>query len=199
MQLLPPHSTELEKALVKIFYECLEEKTLFIEQLWDADQSPESLLVYLANFLSVDFKIYNTLTLEEKRAYIKQSIEIHRKKGTLGALRKALAPIELATSITEWYENDKEPHTIRVNVRPKDRDSDNLAPFKIDQLRTIVQQTKNVQTQFYINIHNETEGKPYAGAASRNRLKINVIDSFSDTLAEFNSINQQIEDFTWLE
>lgn len=86
--LLPPSSTPLERALALL-------PTKFnppqnIKTLWNADTCPEKMLPYLAWALSVD-DWDATWSLERKRAAIREARFIHQHKGTLAAIKRALA------------------------------------------------------------------------------------------------------------
>jgi len=60
-----------------------------IRPLWTPDTCPASLLPWLAWTLSVD-QWEPTWTEAQKREVIKASVEIHRRKGTVWAIRRAL-------------------------------------------------------------------------------------------------------------
>ncbi len=60
-----------------------------LDKLWDPDECPEELLPWLAWSLSVDEWDPNA-SVAEKRAAIKASPAIHRKKGTVMAVRQTL-------------------------------------------------------------------------------------------------------------
>ena len=53
-----------------------------------------------------------------KRAVIKASLEVHRRKGTIGAVKRALAAFELENvSVVEWFEYGGPPYTFKVEVK----------------------------------------------------------------------------------
>lgn len=58
--------------------------------LWDADTCPAAFLPWLANALSVD-DWDPDWTDETKRGVIRASVAVHRRKGSLGSVRSALA------------------------------------------------------------------------------------------------------------
>lgn len=192
MSLLPPNSSDLEKAIVGAFESVLDSKDLLIQTLWNADLCPYEFLPYLASALSVDFAIYNQLNEAERRAYIKKSIEIHRKKGSLGALKAALKPLNYSISVVEWYENNKEPHTIRVNVE----NTENSA-FDLDRIRTVVAQNKNVQTQAILSVKTNQAGKIYAGVVAKTKLVFSSRSFLYPWVESFKEINSELKAFTW--
>lgn len=86
--LLPPNATTTERAL--------EQSTarigvvpVAIATLWNPDTCPADLLPWLAWALSVDNWDSNWAE-EDKRASIRDNIAIHRVKGTIGSIKRAL-------------------------------------------------------------------------------------------------------------
>ncbi len=150
MNVLPPNSTDLEKAMVGAFESVLDSKDLLIQTLWNADLCPYEFLPYLASALSVDFAIYNQLNESERRAYIKKSIEIHRQKGSLGALKKALNIADYDIKVKEWYEYNGTPHTIKVDMSKQ-----SPGAFNIDLINSTINANKNVQTSRVLSVKNE--------------------------------------------
>ena len=54
---------------------------------------------------------------EVKRKFIKSSFAVHRTKGTIGAMRRAISAFGWADiKVTEWFEFGGEPYTFRVAV-----------------------------------------------------------------------------------
>ena len=151
MSLLPPNSTTLEKAIVGAFEDVLSSKDLVIQTLWNADLCSLEFLPYLASALSVDFAMYNQLNESERRSYIKQSIEIHRKKGSLGALKQALNIADYDIQVKEWYEYEGIPHTIKVNITKQ-----SSGAFNIDLINNAINANKNVQTARVLSVKNDT-------------------------------------------
>lgn len=69
-----------------------------IRPLWNADTCPAELLPWLAWTLSVD--IWSPLWTEEtKRNVLRASVEVHRRKGTVGAIRRAMIAAGLGDAI----------------------------------------------------------------------------------------------------
>lgn len=90
--LLPPSATAFERALDQSAGARIAALPSLVASLWNADTCPAILLPYLAWALSVDE--WNDDWGEDwKRAVIKESRLIHQQKGTLAAIRRALAAI----------------------------------------------------------------------------------------------------------
>lgn len=96
--LLPPNASTLERAISATGAQlsALLVPTRFVR---DSQRCPEALLPFLAWELSVDE--WNTDWGEDvKRSVIAASVQVHRHKGTRGAVRRALAAIFGDTGFT---------------------------------------------------------------------------------------------------
>ncbi|WP_429884766.1 phage tail protein I [Geoalkalibacter halelectricus] len=86
--LLPPNSTALERALEGAT-ERIGAAAVPVSDLWNPDTCPAAALPWLAWALSVD--VWDSAWSEDiKRRVIAESIAIHRRKGTVWAVREAL-------------------------------------------------------------------------------------------------------------
>lgn len=88
--LLPPSSTALERALARTAGRF--NPASIVPTLWNPDTCPPAVLPYLAWALSVD-EWDHGWSIEKKRAVIREAPEIHRRKGTLGAIRRSLSAL----------------------------------------------------------------------------------------------------------
>ena len=86
-----------------------------IRTLWDPDACPLSLLPYLAWAFSVE-RWDDQWDEDTKRSVIKGSYMLHRRKGTISALRQAVEPLGYLISVTEWWQNDKTPGTFEMEI-----------------------------------------------------------------------------------
>lgn len=113
--ILPPNATPLQKDI-----EAAMARRLFLLNLeplrWlnNPDKCPPEILPWLAWAMSVDVW-QNDWPLETKQAVVRQSVKVHKLKGTIGALRQALAAFSFVNiRIQEWFEYGGEPFTFRV-------------------------------------------------------------------------------------
>lgn len=95
--LLPPNATNQERALSLATGRAV---PVPIRTLWSPQACPEGILPWLAWALSVD-DWDAAWTIERKRAAVAESVEIHRHKGTIGALRRALEQLGYEVEIDE--------------------------------------------------------------------------------------------------
>ena len=86
-----------------------------LNTLWSPDTCPVHLLPYLAWAFSVD-RWDRNWPEETKRQVIRDAWLIHRHKGTISALRRAIEPLGYLIRGAEWWECDGEPGTFKVDV-----------------------------------------------------------------------------------
>lgn len=102
--LLPPNASKHERDIEAVISPPLSFPN---RDIWNPDKCPEHLLPHLAWALSVD-NWDSTWPVDRKRQVIKDSIHIHRKKGTRDAVERVVSAIRGDdTKVTEWFE-DKE-------------------------------------------------------------------------------------------
>jgi phage tail P2-like protein len=129
--LLPPNATALERALAAAPRLPVPE---IVASLWDADGCPAAHLPWLAWALSVD-EWDSAWDEATQRAVIKASVEIHRKKGTVGAVKAALSVLGHRGSITEWWQFDPPgvPHTFVADVEIDSRGMNEAIAAEIER------------------------------------------------------------------
>lgn len=86
--LLPQSASPAEYAMEQAVGRA-EDVPVPIRPLWDAETCPVALLPWLAWALNID-EWDEQWTPAEKRASILAAVQIHRRKGTIGAIRRAL-------------------------------------------------------------------------------------------------------------
>lgn len=99
--LLPPNASPLERGLASIS-DRLQQIDVPHRQLLDGDSAPFQVLPWLAWEYSVD-EWDPGWDEQQKRGAIMASIAIHRHKGTIGAVRAALAGIGIPVQVQEWF------------------------------------------------------------------------------------------------
>lgn len=89
--LLPPNATQLQRDVEQVNAE-IDDLPIYFRDLWNPETCPLDLLPWLAWSLSVDDWDDNW-SEEVKRRVVKESYGIHRQKGTVSAVRRALASL----------------------------------------------------------------------------------------------------------
>lgn len=139
--LLPPNATAPERAISNAIDR---DVATPIRAVWDADNCPASVLAWLAWAFSVD-EWDSTWTDAQKRAYIKRSIEVQKYKGTIGAVRDALASLGVQARVQEWFNQIPEgnPYTFKVLLTA---DQIGIGQQAINSLFAVIERTKNLRS-----------------------------------------------------
>jgi phage tail P2-like protein len=149
--LLPPNATSFEHAIEAVHARA-SNQPVPIDLLWRAEICPTPLLPWLAWAFSVDAwdSGWDEAT---KRRVIAASIEVHRRKGTRGAVRRALGALDIVVTIVEWWERKPLqgiPHTFSLVVDAlAHRDADRfLGNNLIRALRATVDAVKPARSHY---------------------------------------------------
>lgn len=100
--LLPSNATPLERAAAEALAE-IQRVPVPLRTLWNPQTCPAALLPYLAWAFSVD-RWDPAWTEAAKRDVIATSFYVHKKKGTISALRRVVEPLGYLFEITEWWQ-----------------------------------------------------------------------------------------------
>ncbi|MBC3250977.1 phage tail protein I [Serratia fonticola] len=134
-----------------------------LRQLWDPGTCPASLLPYLAWAFSVD-RWDETWSETTQRDVVKQSYFVHRHKGTIGALRRAVEPMGYLISITEWWQNGKTPGTFEMVVGTLDT---GITPEMYAELERVINDTKPCSRHLTtLSVSLEIQGDVFIAAAN---------------------------------
>lgn len=114
--LLPPSSTDLEKALEQVAF-ALTDLPTPVRDIWSPDTCPVALLPWLGWGLSVD--VWDSNWSEaQKRAAVADAIAFQRRKGTPASLRTVLDRFDPLIEMVEWFDDraNLPPHTFRLEL-----------------------------------------------------------------------------------
>lgn len=100
---LLPNASHLELALERAVQDPV--LPVPLRDLWDPQRCPEELLPWLAWGLSVD-DWDASWPVAVRREVVAGAIEVHRRKGTIHAVRRAVAAFGGAIAIREWWQTD---------------------------------------------------------------------------------------------
>ena len=114
--LLPSNATALEQAAAQALAE-IERVNIPLRQLWNPETCPISLLPYLAWAFSVD-RWDASWAEPVKREVVRSAFYVHRRKGTISALRRVVEPLGYLLRVEEWWETDPQgtPGTFRIDI-----------------------------------------------------------------------------------
>ena len=161
--LLPSNRTLLEQALAQV---SMEKPTLpnVLRRMISPDTCPFELLPWLAIQRSVDR--WNPDWSETiKRKVIRDSFEVHKRKGTLGALRRVVEPFADIIDITEWHQLEPMgvPGTFSMSLALFES---GLTEQGLAELERIIGDTKPISRHLVgLNITYSPTGKLFLGAA----------------------------------
>lgn len=161
--LLPPNSTELERNLATVTA-TIGELPAPLRDMVNPDTCPTALLPWLASWLSVD-AWDNTWTEAQKRAVIKASIRVHRRKGTVASVREILQATGSDVTLVEWWQEEPRstPHTFRIDVEIEDRGIDEKT---LQTIETQVSSVKPVRSHFTTRMIGRTRAAQKYGIAT---------------------------------
>lgn len=90
-----------------------------LNNFWNPLKCREDLLPYLASQLGVT-NWDNTWGITQKRQVCLNAILVSKHKGTVGALKRALASLGFSTEVIEWFNNNGTPMTAEVILHETD-------------------------------------------------------------------------------
>ena len=114
--ILPRTSKPIERAILtaELARIALVDPTVIVK-IWNPVTCPTVLLPWLAQGVSVD--VWSDAWPEaQKRLVIAASPIVHRLKGTLGAVRRALSAFDLESRIVEWWQDGSRRGTFRIEL-----------------------------------------------------------------------------------
>lgn len=113
-RLLPVGSSQLEVAAAETCAR-LQQLPVPLRTLWNPQTCPLPLLPYLAWAWSVD-RWDQEWPEETRRAVVAASQFIHRRKGTISAIRRVVEPLGYVINVHEWWQTSEPPGTFRLDI-----------------------------------------------------------------------------------
>lgn len=155
VSLLPNNATATELALEQVTARA-STIDVPIADLWSIDTCPASHLPWLAWALSVDLWDANW-SEDVRREVLRNSVAIHRKKGTVGSVKAALAAINMPAELEEWFETGGDPHTFRLTAFAQDLDEVGITigPEMLDLVTRAIDPVKPVRSQYELRVGEE--------------------------------------------
>lgn len=167
--LLPPNASKHERDVEAVISPPL---SIPNRDIWNPDNCPEHLLPHLAWALSVD-NWDSSWPIERKRQVIKDSVYIHRKKGTRDAVERVVSAIRGdETQVTEWFED-------KANLAPGEFTIDYVSTgtpidgADLGKLVPAINSAKNVRSNLTkVTITSRVEAPENHAAVSRQGLQM---------------------------
>lgn len=141
--LLPPNATPLCRQLASQGQR-ITDLDLPIRATWSPQDCPAPVLPWLAFAFAVE-NWDSSWSIEQQRTAIENSIPVHKRKGTIGALREAVASMGMDISVSEWWQRLPmgTPFTFRLRVVI---DQYGLTQEGLHLLLAIVEGAKNLRS-----------------------------------------------------
>ena len=184
--LLPSNQTTLEDALAQV---STGDSVLanVLRQMHSVDNCPASMLPWLAIQRSVD-RWDPEWSEAIKRKMVKDSFEVHKRKGTVGALRRVVEPFAEIIDITEWHELEPmgPPGTFSMSLALFDS---GLTDTAIAELERMISDTKPLSRHLVgLSITYSPNGTYYigAGVSSGDEVVISSPELWADDLDIIN-------------
>ena len=141
--ILPVTSSGLEVDLVATFQEVLNEYVLErfgsdnvldipVRHLWNPETCSADLLLFLATAMSVDVDI-SVFSVDQQRALIRDSFEVHRRKGTVGSIKRIIDTLGWTLATDGFVEGQRDTTDPTEIIR----ENGGWAQFTIEILDTI--------------------------------------------------------------
>jgi phage tail P2-like protein len=170
---LPPGSSALERRAAEA---CAMGMDLHVplRDLWNPARCPVKFLPYLAWAFSVDRWDEDWPEAEKRRA-VSDAFYIHRRKGTVAAIRRVIENMGYSMSIAEWWEVADPAGTFRLTIDVNDI---GITDELINEIERLIGDTKPASRHIAgINISVRTAAAIYTAAAL---TQGDIIDVYAD-------------------
>lgn len=149
-KLLPPNATELERNLVAVTERTSSQNITGISGLWNADTCPLKLLPWLAWAEGVQ-EWSSQWDENVQRQVIKTARATRRKRGTVQAVKDAVAAFGGVVALREWFENTPPgvPGTFDVTITGG---ADYIESGLQEAMIAAIWRNKNARSHFILNI-----------------------------------------------
>lgn len=171
--LIPGNSTPQEKALDGATSR-ISDIPVPVADVWNPDTCPEAMLPWLAWAYSVDTWDI-TWSEQQKRSTIKQSLGIHKTKGTIGAVREALDALGINAEIVEWFNQSPagDPYTFTLQLESFQTPVDQAG---IAAVLTVINRSKNLRSHLQeTTVRALSESPQFVGAVTNIGNEITVL------------------------
>lgn len=162
--LLPPSATPTERKLAIVNAKACDLPVDVLRTLWNPHTCPVWRLPSLAAERSVD-RWDENWPEATKRKVIANAPFVHRHKGTVGAIRRAVEPIGYLIRVLHWYQEtpNAEPGTFKLDVGVLDTGINEPMYAELERLIDDAKPLTRHLTGLAISM--ETRGPLYVGAA----------------------------------
>ncbi|CAI2535206.1 Bacteriophage P2-related tail formation protein [Serratia liquefaciens] len=159
---LPPGSSALERRAAEACSVGMD-LNVPLRDLWNPARCPVKFLPYLAWAFSVD-RWDEDWPEAEKRKAVSDAFYIHRRKGTVAAIRRVIENMGYAMSIAEWWEVADPAGTFRLTIDVNDI---GITEEMVSELERLIGEAKSASRHIaQLSISTQTSGNIYAAASA---------------------------------
>ncbi|MGN7972799.1 phage tail protein I [Serratia sp. 22264] len=159
---LPPGSSALERRAAEACAVGMD-LNVPLRDLWNPEKCPVKFLPYLAWAFSVDRWDEDWPEAEKRRA-VNDAFYIHRRKGTVSAIRRVIENIGYSMSIAEWWEVADPAGTFRLTIDVNDF---GITEELVNELERLIGEAKAVSRHMaHLSISTQTSGNIYSVASA---------------------------------
>jgi len=138
------------------------------------DKVEETALIHLAEQFHITGNEgwSNCTTIEEKRDLIKNSLNLHRFRGTKYSLKRVLEILGLNGQVSEWFDYGGKPYHFRISVDMNNKGFDGDTEKSLIEL---INANKNVRSKLeslIINLISSTEQRYFSCAVTSEELTV---------------------------
>ncbi|MBU70861.1 MAG: phage tail protein I [Spongiibacter sp.] len=183
--LLPKNASDFELALEAVTAR-IGEVPVVMREVWNPETCPYALLPWLASAASVDAWDANW-TDAQKRAAIKASLAVHRRKGSIGAVKRALNAIGLGVKVQEWFNQDPagDPYTFNLIF---ETDQTGIRFEDIDKILAVVDSAKSLRSHLNEIIPIVISRNQPAFATASNSGHEVTVNQYADPIVVINEL-----------
>lgn len=172
-ELLPHNATAAERALAEAMAR-ISDVPIMAREVWNPDTIPSDLLPWLAWAFSVD-EWDSNWSDEQRRATVKSAIAVQQVKGTVGAVREALAALGISIQVQEWFQQEPQaaPYTFALWM---EADQTPVGQAGINAALAVVMNTKNLRSHLSgtrVNARSESRLRVGAVAGIGQQITVN--------------------------
>lgn len=172
--LFAPNFSQFEIALCKAV--CKHQLPVNLDINWNTDLMAANLLPFGAWQLSLDE--WNTNWPDSvKRAQIKIAPIVHRKKGTIGSIRRILSAFGAACTIKEWWQKVPKgaPHTFDISLVFSNINGEQPTSEYLNNVLKMINATKPERSHYTFSVAANI-GNEFAIIGIMRALQFNTID-----------------------
>lgn len=178
VRLLPVGSSPLEVAAAKACAD-LVRVPVPLRDLWNPATCPANLLPYLAWAFSVDSWDENWPEALKRKA-VSDAFYIHRRKGTVAAVRRVIETFGYQMEIAEWWLTQGEPGTFQLII---DVNAEGATNGQREEMERIVSYTKPCSRHLtHLSMRTTTTGVTHIGACFYDGDELTIYPDYVDKM-----------------